>query len=117
EEGWKREKGGPACFRLIVTCRRFINKKWAPARRPFLWLVVSPGIAQAGCNSVDRQVDATPDALVHLAVAGDGGAMALEQLYLQVVQRIEIGETILDRARQQRIGRQAFAMTGNRRQH
>mgnify|MGYP006151880011 CR=1 FL=1 len=54
---------------------------------------------------------------VRLADPGDRGAVALDQFDLQVVQRVEIGEAVLDRARQQRIAGQAFLGAGDGREH
>lgn len=50
-----------------------------------------PGIAQARSDAVDRQVNAAPHAHVRIA-----RTMALEQFDLQVIERIQIRETILD---------------------
>ena len=52
-------------------------------------------VAQARGNAVDRKMDAAPDAIIRIA-----GAMPAQQLDLQVIERVEIGEAILDRARQ-----------------
>src|SRR5262249_36558397 len=57
-----------------------------------------PAIAQARGDAIDGQVDSLNHALVGIA-----GAVALEQLDLQVVDGIEIGETVADRPGEQRI--------------
>ena len=64
----------------------------------------STRIAQPRRDPVDRQMNPA----VHARV-GVARAVPLDQLDLQVVQRIEVGEAVLDRARQQRVVRQPFA--------
>ncbi len=54
-----------------------------------------PTIAQTGGKAVYRQVDPGDDILIRVA-----GAIALQQLDLHVIERIEIGEAVADRARQ-----------------
>ena len=55
-------------------------------------------VPQSGRNPVDRQLDPAQDLLVGIL-----GAMELEQFDLNMVQRVEIGETVADRAFEQRI--------------
>jgi len=70
-------------------------KAW-PAR-DVVWRteLLLPAVAQTGCKAIDRQVNPGDDILIRVA-----GAIALEQLDLHVVERIEIGEAVADRARQ-----------------
>ena len=58
-------------------------------------------VAQAGGDAVDAEVDALDDARVGVA-----GAVAAQQFDLHVVERIDVGEAVADRARQQRIALQ-----------
>src|SRR5260370_24976971 len=58
----------------------------------------STRIAQPRRDPVDRQVNAAPHARVRTA-----RAMALDELDLQVIERVEIREAVLDRAREQRV--------------
>jgi hypothetical protein len=55
-------------------------------------------VAQPGSDAVDRQMDAAGDPLV-----GFAGAVALEQLDLQVVQRVHVGRAQLQRTLEHRI--------------
>src|ERR1700724_4412533 len=57
-----------------------------------------PAVAQSGGDAVDRQV--TPGSDIVIAVAG---AIPLQELDLHVIERIEIGEAVTDRARQERV--------------
>src|SRR3954471_246615 len=59
----------------------------------------SPGVAQACRQPVDGEVDPALHALL-----GPAGAVTLQELELQVVQRVEVGEAIADRAREARVG-------------
>ena len=54
-----------------------------------------PAVAQPGGKAVDRQMDAGDDILNRIA-----GAIALQQLDLHVVERVELREAVADRARQ-----------------
>jgi hypothetical protein len=72
----------------------------------------SAGIAQAGGNPVDRQLDAVQHALVAV-----GRAMPPQQLDLQVVQRIEVRQPMTQRARQQRVALQQRVTAYDRRQN
>jgi phosphatidylserine/phosphatidylglycerophosphate/cardiolipin synthase-like enzyme len=71
----------------------------------------SAAVAQSRGDAVDGQVDAALHALVGLA-----GAVAAQQLDLDVVQRIEVGEAVADRALQQRIEVEQFLLAGDRQQ-
>jgi hypothetical protein len=55
-------------------------------------------VAQPGSDAVDRQVDAAGHPLV-----GFAGAVALEQLDLQVVERVHVGRAQLQRALEHRV--------------
>ncbi len=55
-------------------------------------------VAQAGSDTVDRQVDAAGDPFV-----GFAGPVALEQFDLQVVQRVHVGCAQLERVAQHRV--------------
>ena len=55
-------------------------------------------VSQACRDTIDREVDPLHHPLVRVA-----GAMALQELDLHMVERIEIWKTVPDRARQQRI--------------
>ena len=67
-------------------------------------------VAQPCRHAVDRQVDAAMDTLIGLRFRGQG-AVALDQFHLQVVERIDVGNAVLDRARQQRVVYQPFFAT------
>src|SRR4051812_11015211 len=71
----------------------------------------STRVAQSRGNAVDREVDAAPQPLV-LGRALAARAVAAHQLDLQVVQRIEIGEAVLDRSREGGIGLQSRGVAG-----
>jgi hypothetical protein len=58
-------------------------------------------------------VDAAVDPLVDLARIAGQRAVAVDQFDLQVVQRVEVGEAVLDRARQQRVAGQPFMGPGD----
>jgi len=70
-----------------------------PPRQPRLRLPAnkpgSAGIAQSRCNPVYREVYAALRPFI-----GDAGAVAANQFHLQMVQRVNIGKTVLDGARQ-----------------
>ena len=55
-------------------------------------------VAQTGSNAVDREMDALHDPLV-----GSPGAMALEQLDLNMIERVDIRKAVAYRAREQGI--------------
>jgi hypothetical protein len=57
-----------------------------------------PAVAQSGGDAVDRQVNSGNDVVVGVA-----GPITFQELDLHVVERIEIGEAVTDRARQERI--------------
>jgi hypothetical protein len=61
---------------------------------------------------VDGQMDC-----LHHALVGIAGPMTLQQFDLYMVERIEVGEAILDRARQQRILVEQCLLAGDREQH
>src|SRR5215471_10149905 len=61
--------------------------------------IVSPGVAQACGDSVDREMDAAANTLVGL-VGLAAAAVALDQFDLQVVERIEVRQAIADVARE-----------------
>ena len=73
------------------------------------------GVAQAGGDAVDRQVDAALQPL-HAFLALAPVAVAAQQFDLQVVERVEIGEAMRDRARQRRVALQPFGLAGDQRQ-
>src|SRR5829696_4172023 len=58
----------------------------------------SAAVPQARRDAVDREVDPLHHPLLRIA-----GAVAPQKLDLHVVERIEIGEAVLDRARQKRV--------------
>src|SRR5947207_2046066 len=58
----------------------------------------STRVAEARGESIDRQMDAG----LH-AVVGVAGAVAAQELELQVVQRIEIGQPVAQRTRKRRV--------------
>ena len=68
---------------------------WVPA---FAGTTASPAIAQPRRNSVDGELDAAQ----HLFI-GILRAMFFQQFHLHMVQRIEIGKAVADRALQQRV--------------
>ena len=61
------------------------------------------GIPQARSNPVDGNMDTAPHALVALA-----GAVAAYQFDLEVVQRVDVGEAVVDGALQAGVGGQAL---------
>src|SRR6185437_11751867 len=63
--------------------------------------LLSPAIAQARRNAVDGDLDATQDLLVRIL-----RAVFLQQLDLNVIERIEIGKAVADRTLQQRVALQ-----------
>src|SRR5262245_56150716 len=63
----------------------------------------SARVAEPGGDTVDGQVDPALDALV-ARVRFFAAAMTLDQLDLQMVERIEIRKAIADVARERRIG-------------
>src|SRR6516165_5832367 len=72
-----------------------------PASSPIRHRALAPelsAVAQAGSDPVDGEVDAMGNALIGIA-----GAVAVEELDLHMVERIEIGEAVADRACQKRI--------------
>src|ERR1700716_4362165 len=66
--------------------------RWTPHR------AASPAVAQARGEPVDRQMYSALDELIGLA-----RAIATQQLDLQVIERIEIGEAIANASRKRRI--------------
>src|SRR5579872_24242 len=79
---------------------------YSPRHSPFA--IRSSAIPQSRRNAVDRQLNAGQ----HLLVAGLA-AMQLEQLDLHMVQGIEIGEAVADRAVEQRIGFEPLLVAHN----
>src|SRR3954466_7817646 len=78
--------------------RKFASRSAARRR---LWRQSSKNlsaVAQSGGNAVDRQMNPADDRLARVAAA-----IALQQLDLHMVERIEIGKAVADRTRQQRI--------------
>src|SRR5215213_5390553 len=61
-------------------------------------------VAQSCGNPVDRQMDALDDALVGVA-----GAVALQQLKLHVIERIDVGKAVADSAGERRVAFQQCA--------
>src|SRR6266571_7941344 len=68
-------------------------------------------VAQTGCDAVDRQVNPGNDILRRVT-----GAVALQQLDLHVVERIEIGKAVADRAGQERVALKQAPLSGDRQQ-
>ena len=81
---------------LVANSRAPTSSMRSPGKRVSGRGLHSPTVAQSGRDAVDGQVDPVHDALVRVAAA-----MPLQKLDLQVVQRIEVGETVADRAREQ----------------
>lgn len=82
----------------------------ASARPAAAKLAYSAGVAQPCRDPVDADVDATFDLL---SVAA--GAVAPDQLHLQVVQRVDVGESVRDGARQRPIAGQPLLGAGDQR--
>src|SRR5262249_30114493 len=70
-----------------------------------------PAVAQAGRDAVDAEVDA-----FHRSRVAFAGAVALDQLDLNVMQRVDVGEAVADRAGEQRICFQQGFLPGDRQQ-
>src|SRR5439155_11973664 len=70
-----------------------------------------PAVAQTRGEAVDGQMDPGHDILIRVA-----GAIALQQLDLHVIERIQIGEAVADRARQQRIALEQALLVHDREQ-
>src|SRR5688572_27082434 len=68
----------------------------------------STGVAQPRGEAVDGKVDAALHALLRVA-----RAVAPQQLELQVVQRVEVGKAVADRARERGIRRQESVGAGD----
>ena len=98
------------------------RKAAPPRRRPLrhaparLCRPASPRIAQPRRHPVDRDVDAAPHALVR-RLAGRLRAVTAHQFDLQVVQRVEVGQAVLERARERGVRREAPGLAGDQRQH
>ena len=71
-----------------------------------------PAVAQAGGDAVDGEVDA----LRRRPSSAVAAAVALQQLDLHVVERIEVGEAVADRAREQRVALQQRLLLHDREQ-
>ena len=65
-------------------------------------------VPEPGGDAVDRHVDAALDAGVLAALA-----VAVQQLDLDVVERVEIGEAVADRALEERIGVEQLVLAGD----
>src|SRR6218665_258693 len=92
--------GAPEKTRSARVCHTPHAQRGAP--RP------SPGIAQPCGNPVDRDVDSGLHALIILA-----GTPAAHQFDLQMVQRVDVCEAVLDGARQRAVVRQALLVAGD----
>src|SRR2546426_4422601 len=68
----------------------------------------SATVPQRGRDAVDGEMDRAHRALVFLA-----RAVAAQELHLHVVQRIEVGEAVADRARERGVVRQKLACPGD----
>ena len=73
--------------------------------------VILTAVAQAGGNAVDRQVDAAGQSLVGIAAA-----VTLEQLDLQVVERVHVRGAQFQRLAEQGVVGQQFILFFNRQQ-
>src|SRR5262249_21834825 len=69
-------------------------------------------VAQSCGYPVDGQMDC-----LHHALVGIAGPMTLQQFDLYMVERIEVGKAVLDRARQQGILVEQCLLTGDGEQH
>src|SRR5205823_6738662 len=76
--------GSPSSRRAPPPRRELIPSKKPPR---------SPAVAEAGGDAVDAEVDAFFDALAFFA-----GAIALEELDLEVVEGVDVRDTALDGA-------------------
>src|SRR5712692_2626060 len=86
------------------------NRALTPVRKS--WSVPDlAAVSQAGRNAVDGEVDRAQQARVAAA-----GAVAAQQLDLQVVERVEVGKAVADRARQGRVVGEQLGMPGDRRE-
>ncbi|MDT4863942.1 hypothetical protein FQZ97_986770 [compost metagenome] len=83
--------------------------------RVILGFTHSPCVSQAGRDAVDRNVDAAAHAFVAIGVVFTS-AVAPHQFHLQVVQRVDVGETVAHGALQRGVVDQALLFTGDERQ-